>query len=100
MLDFGLSVLSGGRMASRLPKRHRPETRSPRTVLFAVLGAGVALEADADELPLVVLPAVEFVEMLPARQSGQSQSAPVTGMTRISWKDNTCCSLLCKEPKH
>jgi hypothetical protein len=32
-------------------------------VPFAVLGAGVALEADSNERPLVVLPAVEFVEM-------------------------------------
>jgi hypothetical protein len=34
-------------------------------MLFAVLGAGVALEADPDELPLAVPPALEFVEMFP-----------------------------------
>jgi hypothetical protein len=34
-------------------------------VLFAVLGAAVFLEADADELPLAILRALEFVEMPP-----------------------------------
>ena len=37
----------------------------PVMALFAVLGAGVTLKADADELPLATLPAVEFVEMAP-----------------------------------
>jgi hypothetical protein len=34
-------------------------------VPLAILSAGVALETDPDELPLAVLPAVEFVEMPP-----------------------------------
>ena len=39
-------------------------------VPLAILSAGVAQEADPDELPLVVLPAVEFVEMLPVAAIG------------------------------
>ena len=34
-------------------------------MLFAVLGSDVGFEADPDELPLAVPPAVKFVEMPP-----------------------------------
>jgi hypothetical protein len=42
------------------------ELDSPAMVVFTVLGAWVALESDADEMPLAVPPAPEFVEMLPS----------------------------------
>jgi len=45
------------------PNVFRLKWDAPVMVPLAVLSAGVALEADANELPLAVPPAVEFVEM-------------------------------------
>ena len=40
------------------------EFNSPPVLLLAFRGAGVALETDANELPLVVLPAEQLVELV------------------------------------
>jgi hypothetical protein len=40
------------------------------------------LKADADRLPTVVPPALQFVQVLARRQSGQSQLVRVIGTTR------------------
>jgi len=55
---------------------------SPIVASFAFLGAVVTLKADADRLPTVVPPALQFVQVLARRQSGQSQLVRVIGTTR------------------